>query len=90
VTNRPTERGVQLLGCLGRELKVRSEDNTSTGQSFWSGSAECAIFLLQDTPSSSQSPPPGFGEKRLPLSGLPFHSSASGGGSRFTVMFGHT
>jgi hypothetical protein len=33
---------------------------------------------------------PGFGENRLALSGLPSQSLASGGGSRFTVMFGQT
>ena len=38
--------------------------------------------------SSSQSPVPGFGDNRLILSGLPSHSLASDGGSRFTVMFG--
>jgi hypothetical protein len=38
--------------------------------------------------SSAQSPLPGFGEKNVALSGLPSHSLASGGGSRFIVMFG--
>ncbi len=38
----------------------------------------------------AQSPLPGFGENRSALSGLPFQSSASDGGSRFFVMFGHT
>jgi hypothetical protein len=38
----------------------------------------------------AQSPMPGFGENRLALSGLPSQSLASGGGSRFTVMFGQT
>ena len=40
--------------------------------------------------SSSQSPVPGFGENRFALSGFPSQSLASGGGSRFTVMFGQT
>src|SRR4029450_10623305 len=40
--------------------------------------------------SPHQSPLPGFGENNLALSGLPSQSLASGGGSRFTVMFGHT
>jgi len=42
------------------------------------------------TPSSSQSPVPGFGDNQLPLSGLPSQSLASGGGSRLMVMFGQT
>src|SRR5258706_13184618 len=37
-----------------------------------------------------QSPVPGFGDNKLALSGLSSHSFASGGGSRFTVMFGQT
>src|SRR5680860_663498 len=37
-----------------------------------------------------QSPVPGFGDNILALSGLPSQSFASGGGSRFTVMFGQT
>jgi hypothetical protein len=32
----------------------------------------------------------GLGEKRPSLSGLPFQSSASGGGSRLAVMFGQS
>ena len=40
--------------------------------------------------TSAQSPLPGFGENNSALSGLPSQSFASGGGSRFTVMFGHT
>ena len=77
---------------LGPNLEFATEtpEELDATLSSVSGSAGCAIFHLQDTPSKSQSPPPGFGEKRLALSGLPFHSSASGGGSRFTVMFGHT
>src|SRR5258708_13087718 len=39
---------------------------------------------------SAQSPVPGFGDNRLALSDLSSHSFASGGGSRFTVMFVHT
>jgi hypothetical protein len=40
--------------------------------------------------SPPQSPVPGFGDNKLALSGLSSHSFASGGGSRFTVMFGQT
>src|SRR5680860_511128 len=40
--------------------------------------------------SPPQSPVPGFGDNKLALSGLPSQSLASGGGSRFTVMFGQT
>src|SRR5713226_2757670 len=40
--------------------------------------------------SPPQSPVPGFGDNKLALSGLASHSFASGGGSRFTVIFGQT
>ena len=39
--------------------------------------------------SPAQSPWPGSGDSSGSLSGLPSHSAASGGESRFTVMFGH-
>ena len=40
--------------------------------------------------SPPQSPVPGLSDNKLALSGLSSHSFASGGGSRFTVMFGQT
>src|SRR6266487_6907970 len=41
-------------------------------------------------PDPPQSPMPGFGDNKSALSGLPSQSFASGGGSRFAVMFGQT
>jgi hypothetical protein len=48
-------------------------------------SPDGSTFAIEGCP---QPPMPGLGENRLALSGLPSRSLASGGGSRFTVMFG--
>src|SRR6059058_2120051 len=47
-------------------------------------------LIIVGSISPPQSPVPGFGDNRSALSGLSSHSFASGGGSRFTAMFGQT
>ena len=72
--------------CPPRVSAFPSE--TSTSKMKGSRSAVSRTWIMALSPP--QSPVPGLSDNKLALSGLSSHSLASGGGSRFTVMFGQT
>ncbi len=64
---------------------IRRAAGSSRGRRHRHHAAAHGIFEA----AAPQSPWPGSGDSSGSLSGLPSHSAASAGESRFTVMFGH-